>query len=281
MAFRILLVDRAGRGLLAITGAAREAGIDDLRIEACETLHEAVGRLVERPADLACVVEPADAGTEEAVMRLLCTAPECPVLPLPANGGRADGAPDGGGDGLLARTLARLYRHGQDQRRLVYRATHDPLTGLANRWLLEEKTADAVARARRHRTKGALIFVDLDGFKAVNDCFGHDAGDLVLRATAARLRDTLRESDTVARYGGDEFVVLVEDLRGDRAALAVAEKLGERLAEPVQLPHGTIVISGSIGLAFFPDQGEDLDSLLRRADRLMYRRKSDRRAVWA
>lgn len=277
MTLRILLVDREGRGLALLAKAARDAGIDDLRLDHCESVHEAVGRLVEEPCDLVFVAEPAERlPVGEALLRLVSTAPGCAVLPLAVAGSDPEKG-ESCDPGSLARALACLARHRSDQRRLVHWATHDRLTGLANRWLFEEKVADAVARARRSGEPGALLFVDLDGFKAVNDCFGHDAGDLVLRTTATRLRESLRGADIVARFGGDEFVVLLEGIRSERSALAVASKIRRRVGEPVQLPHGTIQVSCSLGFAFFPTQGEDLDSLLRRADRLMYRSKSGHR----
>lgn len=274
MTFRILLVDRAGDGLAALARAAREAGIEDVRLEHCETVHEAVGRVLDEPVDFVAVGEPRD-GTPvaDAILRLLCTAPGCPPVPLMQAARAAEGAAEGPEPSLLARTLARIRRHRQDQRWLVHRATHDHLTGLANRWLLEDKIGDAVARARRSGTPGALILIDLDGFKAINDRFGHDVGDLVLKTTADRLRGTLRECDTLARYGGDEFVALLDGVASKRAVDAVASKIHGQVADPIALPHGTISVTCSVGAALFPIQGEDLESLVRRADRIMYQRK--------
>ena len=272
MTLRILLVDREGSSLAALRRAVREAGLMEARIDRCDNVQTAVGRLVEEPYDLALVATRAgNPALTQALFPLLCAAPGCTVLPLELGGEAEIGVVDGG---WLARTLSCLARHRRDQRRLVYWATHDRLTGLANRWLLEEKVRDAVARARRRGCSGALLFIDLDGFKGVNDCFGHDAGDVVLRATAARLRAALRECDIVARFGGDEFVVLLDSPQQEHTARAVARKLRQRISEPVQLPHGAIRVSCSIGVALFPDQGEDLEALLRYADRLMYRSKN-------
>lgn len=280
MTFRVMLVDRAGDGLALLARAAGEAGLVELRLDHVASVHEAVGRLVEEPTDVVFVGTPTDEGNrEEAILRLVCTAPDCSVLPLPLSAW-------GGGEpqrdlALLVRTLGRLYRQRVDRRRLVHWATHDRLTGLANRWLFEDKLADAIARARRNGTTGALLFLDLDGFKAINDCFGHEAGDAVLRTTAERLRGSLRACDTVARFGGDEFVVLLDSVSSLLTAQAVADKLRRRIAEPIALPHGTIAISCSLGMSLFPVEGEDPPLLLRQADRLMYRHKSGRRAVFA
>lgn len=276
MALRILLVDREGRGRVLLARALSEADLSEARVDHCRSVSEAVARLVEETYDLAFIGEPQeDLAVAEAMLRLVAAAPACTVLPLAV---AADSEhPPQADIGWLSRALRRLAWHRSDQRRLAHWATHDRLTGLANRWLLEEKVADAVARARRSGVPGALLFVDLDGFKAVNDCFGHDAGDLVLQTTANRLRDSLRACDTVARFGGDEFVVLVEGVGSERAAFAVAAKIRKQVSEPVPLPHGSIQVSCSLGIVFFPSQGEDLDALLRQADRLMYRSKSRHR----
>ena len=154
-------------------------------------------------------------------------------------------------------------------------AHHDALTGLANRMLLYERLSDAIARARRADGTLAVLCLDLDGFKAVNDLHGHAAGDRLLREAAARLGRSVRETDTVARLGGDEFVVLQTDPAQPAAARALAERLVAALAEPYELGVGDAqgAVTASIGVALFPGDGDDPDALLHNADTALYRAK--------
>jgi diguanylate cyclase (GGDEF)-like protein/PAS domain S-box-containing protein len=165
-------------------------------------------------------------------------------------------------------------RRGEEQ--LAYLAYHDPLTGLPNRLLVEQELDLALARARRAGGAAALMFVDLDDFKEVNDRLGHAAGDRLLTAVAGRLRGVLRSSDVLARQGGDEFLVLIADL-GDEAALA-AESVGAKLLDALRDPFvvgGTEVRTGaSIGVSLFPVDGTDTEALMRHADAAMYEAKA-------
>lgn len=161
--------------------------------------------------------------------------------------------------------------------RIEYQATHDALTGLPNRVLLRDRLVQALARARRAGTAVAVLFVDLDRFKHVNDSLGHSEGDVLLQKVAHRLRSAVREGDTVARWGGDEFVVVLDSASDRAAAQAVAHKLSSALRTPLALGPQVITISVSIGAALFPDDGEIPDTLLRRADAAMYRAKSSGR----
>ena len=159
----------------------------------------------------------------------------------------------------------------ENQQQLERMARYDPLTGAANRLLLEDRISQAVTRARRSGRGAAVLLIDLDGFKMVNDTRGHAAGDEILKALAGRITAAVRESDTVARFGGDEFVVLLEDLDGPQDALAVAEKLVAEAREPFLLAAGGLTwISASIGIAFCPKDGADVHTLLRHADEAMY-----------
>ncbi|TVR95514.1 MAG: diguanylate cyclase, partial [Rhodospirillales bacterium] len=159
------------------------------------------------------------------------------------------------------------------ERRIRYLATHDPLTGLSNRTALLDRFESAIARARRSDTGVGLLFLDLTGFKGINDIHGHADGDRLLTEIAGRLRGCVRESDTVARFGGDEFVVLLEDLIDHGAARAIAEKTLKAVVQPIELSGGWITPQVSIGVAVFPDHGPNLDALLLQADRAMYRVK--------
>ena len=157
---------------------------------------------------------------------------------------------------------------------LAYQAQHDHLTGLPNRVLFEERLERAVASAERYGRRLALLFFDLDGFKLVNDTFGHDVGDRVLKELGQRLRTCLRRSDTLARYGGDEFVVLVSEIKEADDAREVALALLSTLVEPFEVPGDRAVLSASIGVSIYPDDAEDASKLRRHADAAMYGAKT-------
>lgn len=159
----------------------------------------------------------------------------------------------------------------------AYRITalHDGLTGLPGSRLLQERFDQAAALARRQDWQMAVLFIDLDGFKAVNDNHGHAAGDQLLAAVAQRLQRQLRETDTVARIGGDEFVVLLTEVREPATVYPVAGKLLSAVAEPYRIGEVEARISASIGIAIYPSQGESLQGLLRLADAGMYAAKSE------
>ena len=157
---------------------------------------------------------------------------------------------------------------------LIWRqANFDSLTGLANRNLLFERIERAIAQARRNEKKLGVLFLDLDGFKPINDEFGHEIGDAVLVEVATRLRNGVREQDTVARLGGDEFIVVVHDLESVDDLAMVGDKLLSALSEPYVLTCTTGHLSASIGASVFPDDGEDVHSLIRNADSAMYAAK--------
>ncbi|WP_018988667.1 bifunctional diguanylate cyclase/phosphodiesterase [Aromatoleum toluclasticum] len=164
----------------------------------------------------------------------------------------------------------------QQEEAIWRQANFDPLTGLANRSLLQDRLEHALAQARRHGGKVGLMFLDLDGFKWINDSLGHDVGDEMLVEVARRLKASVRGQDTVARLGGDEFTVVVNDLHDQRNMEdlhVVAEKLVAVLREPFLLGNARHHISGSIGITVFPDDGEDVQTLLRNADIAMYKAK--------
>lgn len=149
-------------------------------------------------------------------------------------------------------------------------ANHDALTGLPSRRLLQDRIASAIARAEREKREMALLFVDLDDFKAINDTFGHAAGDKVLCEVALRLRSCVRETDTPARIGGDEFVIVVERMTDRERANRIAERVLERLTEPFIIAEDEVTIGCSIGIAVYPDNGTTSDALLKAADQAMY-----------
>ena len=168
----------------------------------------------------------------------------------------------------------------QATERIEHLAHHDTLTGLANRNLLTERLESAVARGARYDRQFAVMWIDLDRFKRVNDTFGHEAGDIVLKEVAVRLQSKLRTADTVARMGGDEFVVLVEEMRSREDVDTVAQKILASLDEEFSVNGARCELGASIGIAFFPGDGNDADSLLKNADDAMYRAKGSGRNAY-
>ena len=165
-------------------------------------------------------------------------------------------------------TEARHY-----ERRLQHLAHHDPLTGLANRTLLHDRLQLGIDVALRHGKLGALAFLDIDNFKHINDSFGHESGDDVLRSIADRLRRSLRDDDTVARVGGDEFVLLINDQPSIRHVTELVERIRQTICLPIQTGGKELIAGASIGVALFPDNGVVADQILRAADAAMYHAK--------
>jgi diguanylate cyclase (GGDEF)-like protein len=173
---------------------------------------------------------------------------------------------------VVARFAAAVRAREVAQEELVYRSTHDELTGAVSRVLLVDRIAHAVERGRRQRDSVAVLYVDLDRFKAVNDTLGHDVGDQLLVEVARRMREVLRPSDTLGRLGGDEFVVLCEDVTTGEA-LRVAERLAQAIAEPTRLATLALQVTASVGIALSGDGSHTVDTLIRNADTAMYATK--------
>lgn len=169
----------------------------------------------------------------------------------------------------LARELA------SEREALLHQALHDPLTGLPNRVLLYDRINQAVLVSKRTAGTFAILAIDLDGFKAVNDSLGHDGGDIVLEQVAARLVTSVRASDTVARQGGDEFTVLLAGAT-PTGACAIARKLEDRIRQLLEFGGDSVSVGATIGVATYPADGADVHALLRAADHAMYRVKRER-----
>jgi diguanylate cyclase (GGDEF)-like protein/PAS domain S-box-containing protein len=165
------------------------------------------------------------------------------------------------------------------EQRLMHQALHDPLTGLHNRILFMDRLVHALARSERFMSPVAVLFVDLDYFKEVNDAYGHRVGDDTLVAVSRKLESAVRPADTVARLGGDEFAVLCEDMTSEKDAVVVAQRLCAALQEPVRIDGRTIKVTASIGIAF-AQEGDDPDSLLKNADAAMYKVKEGGRGTY-
>ncbi|MFN7271201.1 MAG: diguanylate cyclase domain-containing protein [Gammaproteobacteria bacterium] len=188
-----------------------------------------------------------------------------------------DGAPidaslDEPMDNLGQRLSLAVARHEREER-LFRQAHYDPLTGLPNRLLFRERFSGELRRVRDGAPGGALLYLDLDDFKAVNDSLGHEAGDQMLTVIGQRLRACVKESDTVARIGGDEFTVVLRELPDAATARTVARRILDTLSAPIWLAGEGRQVGVSVGIAAFPADGLDCDGLLRRADAAMYRAK--------
>jgi diguanylate cyclase (GGDEF)-like protein/PAS domain S-box-containing protein len=159
------------------------------------------------------------------------------------------------------------------ERKISFLANHDVLTGLPNRTLLNDRFNVARAQADRSRKKLAVMSLDLDRFKTINDHLGHDVGDIALKITGDKLVSVLRKSDTVARVGGDEFVLLLSEIEDKQNCLSIAQKILDAFQKPNIINDYEIEITPSIGIAVYPDEGEDLNTLMKKADRFLYSAK--------
>jgi diguanylate cyclase (GGDEF)-like protein len=171
----------------------------------------------------------------------------------------------------ILKRVTRTLREQMEE--IEHKAYHDNLTDLPNRMLFNERAADAVARANEHGTRLAVMLIDLDRFKDVNDTLGHDSGDRLLQALAADLPSRMRKGDLVARLGGDEFGILADDIDDPSAVLALAQRARQVLSQPRQIVGIELAVDASIGIALLPEHGTDVETLVRRADVAMYRSK--------
>lgn len=249
------------------------------------SVHEALGlpmaevmKIIDAPAcgSAEPLPEPADdwdAVADLAAKRVLIrrdgieTAIEDSVAPIRDREGRPTGAV------IVFRALTEEAR--ARVLRISRLAQHDCLTGLPNRLLLKDRLGRAIGLATRHRRPLAVLFVDLDHFKDVNDTAGHAIGDRVLQCMASRLLACVRSSDTVSRYGGDEFVILLPEIDHSGSLLPVAQKILTAIEAPHHLAPHVFRITASIGVSFFPQDGQDGESLIQSADSAMYCAKQD------
>jgi len=178
---------------------------------------------------------------------------------------------------VLRQRVRRLLYTAQAERKIRHLAYHDTLTGLPNRLLFMDRMEQAIGRAQRSNDRFALLFIDVDHFKVINDSMGHEAGDQLLTEVTRRLGDSVRRSDTIARLGGDEFTVILENVSEPEAVVLVAKNLLEILCKPMYLGDRDVHISASIGIAMYPDDGEDFGNLLKNADTAMFRAKAQGR----
>ncbi|MCR9192128.1 MAG: diguanylate cyclase [Gammaproteobacteria bacterium] len=175
-------------------------------------------------------------------------------------------------DGLLIMSIIRdVTEHRVLEKKLQYLAEHDVLTGLINRSMFKDRVTHAIALSKRNQQHMALFFIDLDGFKEINDAKGHAVGDALLQVVANRLLQNLRESDSIARIGGDEFVMLLAEIKQSKIVYEMADKILSFFKEPFHLEgDGDINVTASIGVAVYPHDGDNYEALLKKADLAMY-----------
>lgn len=178
-----------------------------------------------------------------------------------------------GGTDVLARAILYAIERKRAQERLTYLAQYDQLTGLVNRTLFRDRLVHAMARSKRKEQPLGVMLLDLDRFKAVNDTLGHDVGDALLHAVAERLKSCVREVDTIARMGGDEFTAILEGVAGEADVAVVAVRIIESISAPFELGAHRVSVGISIGITVYSSDDQNIDGLLKHADAAMYRAK--------
>jgi diguanylate cyclase (GGDEF)-like protein len=286
-ALRVLhvVVGQSSVETAAVAAAVRTHGRGDIAVDVVVGLGRALERLATESAALV-LLQGHDADVALVALREIKHAyPALPVVLV--TGDEADGAvaavragaedcldASAASGGAVVRAIRCALERTSHAAALRTQAVTDPLTGLPNRHALQTAVGHAIARARRTGRRLAVLFLDLDGFKAVNDRDGHEQGDRVLREVARRIAGRTRDMDTVARLGGDEFVVVMEDLDNGRHAATLASKLLAAVAEPLPASGRTAALTASIGISVFPEDGGDAASLVRHADAAMYAAKA-------
>jgi diguanylate cyclase (GGDEF)-like protein len=286
---RVLLVDLDTRGALLLTELLRARWSEGLVIANAERFEDAARELIEYGAS--CVLLSIHSAADLAPLAYMHTS--VPDIPIVVVADRADEAMalsamrSGAQDYLirnelnpdmLGRAIAYAVERNRSEIRLAHQALHDPLTALPNRALFLDRLAVALDRSQRTGSCLAVFFLDIDNFKTVNDSLGHAAGDRVLEGMADRLRTMLRPMDTVARFGGDEFTFLFEELASEREALLIAERVSHTVGFPIRLEDGEAAITVSIGIAMAGGPGVAAETVIREADAAMYRAKANGRS---
>jgi diguanylate cyclase len=282
----ILLVEDSPGDVRLVEELLREAWPVAGSINHVSSVEDAIGRVAKDvPACILLDLSLPDAQGLGTLERVRDAYPSVPIVVLTGTDDEAqavqavqEGAQDylvkGQVDGhLLGRAIRYAIERKFAEVQLSHQALHDPLTGLANRALLMERLAQALARTERRPSSVAVLFLDIDRFKTINDNFGHEVGDSVLACIGDRLRKALRPEDVASRFGGDEFVVLCEDLEDDRHVVTIANRIGRSISEPISLDAGEVVVTTSIGIAAARGIGDRPEVLLRNADAAVYRAK--------
>jgi diguanylate cyclase (GGDEF)-like protein len=282
----ILLVEDNPGDVRLVEELLRAAWVVPGSINHVSSVEDAIGRVAKDvPACILLDLSLPDAHGLGTLERVRDAHPSVPIVVLTGTDDEAQAVQavqEGAQDYLIkgqvdSHLLGRAIRYAIERKfaevQLSHQALHDPLTGLANRALLMERLAQALARTERHPSSVAVLFLDIDRFKTINDNFGHEVGDSVLACIGDRLRKALRPEDMASRFGGDEFVVLCEDLEDDRHVVTIAKRLGRSISEPISLEAGEVVVTTSIGIAAARGIGDRPEVLLRDADAAVYRAK--------
>jgi diguanylate cyclase (GGDEF)-like protein len=282
----ILLVEDNPGDVRLVEELLRAAWVVAGSINHVSSVEDAIGHVAkDAPACILLDLSLPDAQGLGTLERVRDAHPSVPIVVLTGTDDEAqavqavqEGAQDylikGQVDGhLLGRAIRYAIERKFAEVQLSHQALHDPLTGLANRALLMERLAQALARTERRPSSVAVLFLDIDRFKTINDNFGHEVGDSVLACIGDRLRKALRPEDMASRFGGDEFVVLCEDLEDDRHVVTIANRIGRSISEPISLEAGEVVVTTSIGIAAARGIRDRPEVLLRDADAAVYRAK--------
>ena len=286
---RVLLVDHDRGGSILIAEMLRARWTGGLIIANAERLEDASRELIEYGAS--CVLLSIHSTSDLGPLAYMHTSvPDIPIIVVADRADEALGVsamragaqdylirteinPD-----MLGRAISYAVERNRSEVRLAYQALHDPLTGLPNRALFLDRLAVALDRSQRTGSGLAVFFLDIDNFKTINDTLGHAAGDRLLEGMAERLRTMLRPMDTVARFGGDEFTFLFEELASEREALLIAERIKHTVGFPIRLDNDEVSITVSIGIAMARGPGVVAETVIREADAAMYRAKARGRA---
>ncbi|MCZ6679061.1 MAG: EAL domain-containing protein [Candidatus Poribacteria bacterium] len=290
---RVLLVEDNPTDFLLLREALAEATVVQFKLTRVDSLSEALRRVSEQGFDVILLdLSLPDSHGFDTLRQMHAQASDVPIVVLTGTDDEtlAVKAVQAGAQDYLvkyevdSRLLVRVVRYAIErkatEKHLAQLARYDSLTGLANRALFMDRLPPALARANRANQMVALMFLDLDRFKTVNDTLGHDVGDLLLQAVAERLKGCLRQMDTVARLGGDEFTLILEGLSHAEDAVTVAEKILQVMAPPFILKNHEVFVSPSIGITIYPHDGDNIEDLMKSADTAMYHAKEGGRNTY-
>jgi diguanylate cyclase (GGDEF)-like protein len=292
---KILLVEDNPGDVRLMMELLREYGNNQFSLKHADRIEQALDDLAKEQFDLALLDLSLPDGSGLETVRLVCgAAPHLPIIVLTGmdddalaieavQAGAQDYLIKGNVNGaLLIRSMNYAIERKKMAERMQFMAMHDSLTGLPNRALFQDRLTHSIKSSQRSRFKNeekwkiAVMLIDLDNFKYVNDTFGHPQGDLLLQQIADRLQQAIRQSDTVARMGGDEFMLIFENVNSKEDIDFLGKKIMNVFAEPFQLSEQCLQTTASIGISFYPQDGEDYQSLMQTADIALYRAKEHR-----
>ena len=283
---KVLLIEDNLTDAQIVRAMLNDAGADKFILSHVERLTLALRRLKEDEFDAVLLdISKSHAQGLDSISSIEGAAPNVAIVVLSevvdeafalevVQAGAQDYLVKGQGDGfLIARSIRYAIEHKKEKGRLAYLAQYDLLTGLANRVLFRDLLDKALARANRSKLPVALMFLDLDRFKIINDTLGHDVGDMLLKIVAQRLQGCVRSGDLISRLGGDEFTVIQESVSRQQEIEVVAQKIMNMMAQPFALEGHELFIGTSIGIAIYPAHGKDAETLIKNADTAMYNAK--------